>query len=148
MGRSLSIAALLAYALAVSGCATSMTPSQFNENFPRATNSKFYDKAASNLAVSAGECKVLVENRKYTAPIGLTLSGDVKNGAVGVDEWVKADKGNSYSINSYEWITIPIKDSAATQLIVYFNTLLCKSANNEGAHNNSLKVDVPVGPPP
>lgn len=124
MYRSYSKAALISSALAIAGCATSMTPGQFNERFPRTTSSKFYDKISSNEAISAGECKLLVENRKYTSPIGLTLHGDVKNGGVGVDEWVKVDKGNSYTVNNFEWISVG--DQGATQLIVYFNTLLCK----------------------
>lgn len=111
-------------ALVISGCATSMAPSQFNESFPQATNSKFYSKTSSNEAISNGECKLLVENRKYTSPIGLTLSGDIKNGAVGVDEWVKEDKGNSYAVNNFEWISVG--NDSSTQLIIYFNTLLCK----------------------
>lgn len=148
MDRPLPIAALLASVLVVSGCVSSMTPSQFNESFPKATSSKSYDKSSSVEAISTGECKLLVENRKYTAPIGATVNGDVRNGAVGVDEWVKADKGNAYTINNYEWATIPVKDHTVTQLIVYFNTLLCKSAINEDAHDHSLKADVPVGPRP
>lgn len=117
-------ASLLTTILAISGCATSMTPSQFNEHFPQATTSKFYTKTASNEAIKNEECRLLVENRKYTSPIGLTINGDVKNGAIGIDEWVQTDKGNSYTINNFEWISVG--NEGTTQLIVYFNTLQCK----------------------
>lgn len=116
----------VALVTSVVGCATSMTPSQFGVSFPKATSSKYYDKKASMDAISNGECKLLVENRKYTAPIGMTVNGDVANGAIGVDEWVKTDRGNAYTLKNYEWITIPVSNSTATQLIVYFDTLLCK----------------------
>lgn len=110
------------------GCATSMTPSQFNENLPKATSSKFYGQASVGGAISSGQCRLLVANRKYTAPIGLTLSGDLKNGARGIDEWVKADGGNAYSVLNYEWISIGTE--GATQLIVHFDTLQCKELAN------------------
>lgn len=109
-----------------SGCATSLTPSQFGDSFPRATSTRFYERPAANEAISNGECKILVENRKYVAPIGLTVNGDVKNGAVGVDEWVDADKGNAYTLNNFEWISVPIGADYATQLVLYFDTLLCE----------------------
>ena len=111
--------------LLLTGCSTSMTPSQFAESFPQSTTTKFYEKPAATSAVSEGECNVIVENRKYVAPIGLTVHGDVKNGAIGVDEWVKTDRGNSYTINNYEWISVPAPDGYATQLVVYFDTLMC-----------------------
>jgi hypothetical protein len=101
-----------------------MTPSQFNESLPAATDSKFYNKTSSTKAISAGECKVLVEGRKYTAQPGYTVDGDVKNAAVGVDEWVKADGGNAYALSNFEWITIG--DAVGTQLIVYFDTMSCR----------------------
>jgi len=110
--------------LLTASCATSMTPSQFNENLPKATSSKFYDKKSSSEAISKGECKLLVQGRKYTSPIGLTVHGDMKNGALGIDEWVRADSGNAYSINNFEWISVGDRD--ATQLIVYFDTMFCK----------------------
>ena len=126
MNSVFPVTVLITSTIIVAGCATSMTPSQFSQSFPQATSSRFYEKALSVNAISSDECKLLVENRKYVAPIGLTVSGDVKNGAIGVDEWVKVDKGNAYTINNYEWVTIPNGKDTATQLIVYFNTMLCK----------------------
>jgi len=105
-------------------CATSMTPSQFLEKFPTSTSSKFYDRPSANETISNGECRLLVNGRKYTSPIGFTVDGDLRNGAAGVDEWVRADSGNAYILNNFEWISVG--DQGITQLIVYFDTLLCK----------------------
>ncbi len=116
---------LTGIAMLSAGCATSMTPSQFTESFPKATTSAYYSKASQSEAISNGKCRLLAEGRKYTAPIGFTAEGDLKNGARGVDEWVKADKGNAYTINNFEWITVPAGQYSATQLIVYFDTLAC-----------------------
>jgi hypothetical protein len=33
----------------------------------------------------------LVRGRNYTVPMGLTVKNDLKNGARGIDEWVKID---------------------------------------------------------
>lgn len=104
-------------------CATSMTPSQFNEEFPKSTQAQYYDRASANEAISNGKCKLLVEDRKYTSPIGLTVNNDVENGGRGVDEWVLADNGNSYTVNNFEWISVG--DQGTTQLIVHFDTLAC-----------------------
>lgn len=70
------------------------------------------------------KCKLLVEGRKYIAPIGFTIGNDMQHAAKGIDEWVKADGGNSYILNNYEWISVG--NDGATQLIVYFDTLLCE----------------------
>ena len=56
--------------------------------------------------------------------MGMTVHGDVRNGSRGVDEWVGADSGNAYTINNFEWIIVD--DEGATQLTIYFDTLLCK----------------------
>lgn len=107
-------------------CATSMTPSQFLEKFPNSTNSDFYGRLEANEAISNGKCKLLVEGHKYTSPIGFTVGGDLHNGATGVDEWVRADSGNAYILNNFEWISVSVGDQGATQLLVYFDTMLCK----------------------
>lgn len=115
---------LLILLLLLQACATSMSPSVFIEEFPKATKSKYIHKATYESVATTGNCNILVENRKYIAPIGFTVKGDVSNGASGVDEWVFADKGNAYTINNFEWVSIG--DQGVTQLIIYFNTLLCK----------------------
>jgi len=110
--------------LLVASCASSMTPSQFNERLPKATSSMFYGRISAAEAISTGQCRLLVGGRKYTSPIGLTVSGDLENGALGIDEWVKADGGNAYSVANFEWISVG--DRGATQLIVHFDTLQCR----------------------
>jgi len=105
-------------------CATSMTPIQFLENFPNSTNSDFYDRQSASEAISNGKCKLLVDGRKYTSPIGLTVDHDLQNGAAGVDEWVRADGGNAYILNNFEWISVG--DQGTTQLLIYFDTMLCE----------------------
>jgi hypothetical protein len=111
--------------LILQGCATSMSPSMFIDEFPKATKSKYIDKASLKDKTAMENCTVLVEARKYIAPIAHTVKGDVAKGARGVDEWVSIDKGNAYTIDNFEWATVAIEDGTAKQLIVYFNTLLC-----------------------
>jgi hypothetical protein len=115
---------IICIALLIAGCATSLTPSQFNEELPKITSAKFYDRVSVGTAISEGQCRLLISNRKYTAPIGMTVSSDLRNGARGIDEWVKSDSGNAYSVVNYEWISVG--DGDITQLIVYFDTLQCK----------------------
>lgn len=105
-------------------CATSMTPSRFLEEFPSSTSTISYDRPSADEAISSGKCDSLVGGRKYTSPIGLTVYGDLQNGASGVDEWVQADRGNSYVVNNFEWVSVG--DQGTTQLIIYFDTMLCK----------------------
>lgn len=100
-----------------------MTPSQFLTAFPKATKSRFIASADAKPLVESGTCKVRVANRKYSSPIGLTVSEDLNGGAKGVDEWVAADGGNAYVVNTFEWVTVG--DDYATQLVVAFDTLLC-----------------------
>ena len=106
------------------GCATSMPPSQFLQEFPITTNTKFYDRQNADDAIDGGKCKLLIDGRKYVAPIGSTVHGDMKNGAIGVDEWVQADGGNAYALNNFEWISVG--DLGTTQLVIYFDTMLCE----------------------
>jgi len=124
MNRILLGIILLISALSIMGCASSMTPSQFLLKLPDSTSSSYYDRQSANTAISSGKCKILVADRKYTAPIGLTVHDDLRNGAKGVDEWVRADNGNAYIVNNFEWISVG--DSGATQLIIYFDTMHCK----------------------
>jgi hypothetical protein len=89
-------------AFAIVSCATSMTPSEFAEAFPKSTKSRSYDRARASEAIRDGSCKLQVAGRKYTAPIGFVLTDDMRYGAVGVDEWVRIDGGNAYAINNFE----------------------------------------------
>ena len=121
--KSLGIA-LSASMFMTIGCATSMTPRQFLGKFPNLTNSVFYDRPSANEAISSGKCKTLVEGRNYASPVGLTVYVDLQYGARGVDEWVQADSGNAYALNSFEWIHFA--RGGATQLFLYFDTMLCE----------------------
>lgn len=115
---------LLTSLILLAGCASSMTPSQFNQQMPQKTQAKFYDHSSVDIALSSGHCKLLHEKRKYTAPIAFTVQGDLKNGALGIDQWVREDGGNAYSIDNYEWVSVG--NDGDTQLAVYFNTLICE----------------------
>jgi hypothetical protein len=106
----------------LAGCAMSMTPSEFIDKFPESTESNFYNVADADIALSTGECRLLVTGRNYSAPIALTVDGDLNNGASGVDEWVQIDGGNAYRLLNFEWIDV----WDATQLIVYFDTMICE----------------------
>lgn len=101
-----------------------MTPSEFINEFPKSTKSIYIDKVVYKNKLSTGSCSLLVDDRKYVAPIGFTVQGDVSNGAKGVDEWVATDGGDSYTINNFEWTSVG--DQGTTQLVVHFNTLSCK----------------------
>jgi hypothetical protein len=114
--------ALNIVAIVLVGCATSMTPAQFMEKFPNATKSVFYDQASANKALANKTCKLLVTKRSYAAPLGITVSDDIRNAAKGVDEWVRVDGGNAYILNNFEWMPV---GTEAYQLIVYFDTMLC-----------------------
>jgi hypothetical protein len=109
--------------LLVSSCATSMTPIEVNSILPTLTESKFISQAQAEEDIKTGKCKYLVKGRKYNAPIGLTVRDDLKNGAKGIDEWVKIDGGNAYVLTSFNWVTVAI-DPQATQLYLEFDTML------------------------
>lgn len=108
----------------IASCATSMTPTKVNNTLPTLTESEFISKVEAEERIKTNECKYLVKRRNYTAPVGLTVKNDLKNGAEGIDEWVELDGGNAYVLNNYEWVTID--DYGSTQLQLEFNTMLCK----------------------
>lgn len=104
-------------------CATSMTPTEVNETLPTLTKSTFISQVKAEEAIKSNRCKLLVKGRKYNAPIALSVKGDLRNGAKGIDEWVESDGGNSYSLVNYEWVTVDHMGS--TQLQIKFDTMLC-----------------------
>jgi len=113
--------------LLVSSCATSMTPIQVNNTLPTLTESRFISKAQAEEDINANRCRYLVRGRNYTAPIGFTVNDDLRNGAKGIDEWVKIDGGNAYVLVSFNWITVAIDPkygSQTTQLYLVFDTML------------------------
>ena len=115
---------ILALVLVATSCATSMTPMQVNNTLPALTKSKFISQSEAEEKVKNNGCKYLVRNRIYVAPMGLSTKEDLKHGAIGIDEWVKLDGGNSYVLKNYKWITVD--HNGSTQLHIEFDTLLCE----------------------
>lgn len=111
--------------LVMASCATSMSPTQVNSLLPRMTKAKFYTQVQAQDEVRKGGCTLLVADRKYRAPIGISISSDLKNGARGIDEWVSIDGGNAYFLKSYQWLPLEGSESKA-QLTLEFGTMLCK----------------------
>ena len=105
-------------------CATSMYPTQVYNTQPTLTKSKFIPQSQAEEAIKTNRCKYLVKGRNYTAPMGLTVNGDLKYGAKGIDEWVELDGGNAYVLVSYKWVTVDHHGS--TQLHIEFDTMLCE----------------------
>jgi len=105
-------------------CATSMTPIEVNNTLPTLTQSRFISQVQAEEDVQAHICRYLVKGRTYVAPIGFTVKDDLKNGAKGIDEWVKLDGGNAYVLTNFRWVTVAVGKDAATQLYLEFDTLL------------------------
>ncbi len=108
----------------LTSCATSMTPIEINNTLPTLTISKFITQAQANESTNTKKCKYLVKGRTYNAPIGMSTKDDLRNGAKGIDEWVKLDGGNAYVLTNYKWVTVG--NDGATQLYIEFDTLLCE----------------------
>ncbi len=106
-------------------CATSMTPVEVYNTLPSLTKSQFVTQSQAEEAMQTKECKYLVKGRSYLAPIGFSTTNDLRNGAKGIDEWVKLDGGNAYVLTNYKWITVD--NSGSTQLFIEFDTLKCNS---------------------
>ena len=101
-----------------------MTPTEMDKNLPTLTKSKYLTQAQAEEAVKTNKCMYLVKGREYAAYPGLTAKGDLKNGATGIDDWVKLDGGNAYVLISYKWVTI--SDQGSTQLEMKFDTMVCE----------------------
>ncbi len=108
----------------LSSCATSMSPIKVNRTLPELTKSKLISQTEAEKATKTNRCRYLVRGRTYVAPIGLTTKNDLKNGAKGIDEWVKLDGGNAYVLRNYKWVTVD--DNGSTQLHIEFDTMLCE----------------------
>ena len=122
--RVIIISCSVFFLLIVSSCATSMTPIEINNTLPTLTVSKFITQAQANESTNTKKCKYLVKGRNYNAPIGMTTKDDLRNGAKGIDEWVKLDGGNAYVLTNYKWVRVD--NGTATQLYIEFDTLLCE----------------------
>lgn len=105
-------------------CATSMSPTEVHSLLPRLTSATFYTQVLAQKAIEDGGCKLLVAERKFRAPQGISISSDLRNGAKGIDEWVSIDGGNAYFLKNYAWISLDGSESK-TQLAVEFGTMLC-----------------------
>jgi len=81
-------------------------------------------KLEAEKAVKTERCKYLAKGRNYTAPIGLTVNGDLRYGAKGIDEWVELDGGNAYVLSNYKWVIVD--QNGSTQLHIEFDTMLCE----------------------
>ena len=66
----------------------------------------------------------MVKGRNYVAPIGFLPKDDLRNGAKGIDEWVKLDGGNSYVLTNYKWVAVD--NNGSSQLHIDFDTMLCE----------------------
>ena len=115
---------IIGLAFLFTACATSMSPIQVSETLPTLTKSKFLSPSQAEESIKSNNCKYLVKGRNYVAPLGLTVEEDLKNGATGIDEWVKLDGGNAYVLTSYKWVTVD--HNGATQLHIEFDTLACE----------------------
>jgi len=105
-------------------CATSMTPMEVNNTLPALTKSRFISQVQAEKDIQSNRCKYLVKGRTYASPIGFTVKDDLRNGAEGIDDWVKIDGGNAYVLTNYKWVTVNGGMDGATQLYVEFDTLL------------------------
>jgi len=106
-------------------CAASMTPMQVNNTLPKLTKSALLTSEQTK----SPQCKCLETGRTYVAPIGLTTKADLKNAAVGIDEWVTIDGGNAYKLVNFRWVTAASDQNGTptrTQLIVDFDTYFCQ----------------------
>ena len=116
--------AIFSLAMLLSSCSSSMTPIQVNNTLPTLTSTSLYNQSQGNEALKNNKCRLLVEERSYVAPIGLTVKDDLKNGAKGIDEWVQMDGGNAYILKNYKWVTVD--HNGSTQLHVEFDTMQCE----------------------
>jgi len=124
MAKLIKLNLILGVVLFLASCASSMSPTEVNNTLPTLTKSKFISQSQAEEAIKKNKCKYLVKGRNYNAPIGFTTKDDLKNGAKGIDEWVKLDGGNAYVLVSYKWVTVD--HNGATQLYVEFDTMLCE----------------------
>ncbi|WP_422859473.1 hypothetical protein ACOKFD_00595 [Flagellimonas sp. S174] len=70
------------------GCAMSMSQIKVNNTLPNLTKSNFIPQTGVKELIKTDKSKYLVKGRGYMAPIGLTVKSELKNGAIGIDEWV------------------------------------------------------------
>ncbi len=115
---------LIGVILFLTSCRTSMSPVEVSNTLPTLTKSKFITQSQAEEITKTNKCRYLVRNRTYAAPMGLSTKDDLKNGAKGIDEWVKLDGGNAYVLKNFKWITVD--HNGGTQLHIDFDTMLCE----------------------
>ncbi len=116
---------LLVFVLSfVISCGVSLLPSEVTTLLSKSTVAKSISKAQVEEDLQTNKCKLLVKGRSYNSRSGFTAAADIKNAAIGIDDWVKIDGENSYAVITYKWI--PIDENGGTQLYVEFDTLLYK----------------------
>jgi hypothetical protein len=106
-----------------------MSPIEVYNTLPRYTKTSFLTVAQAQNS----NCSCLTKNRSYTAPIGMTVKDDLRNGARGIDEWVALDGGNAYVLKNFQWMTVGYNiqyGTTATQLYIEFDTYICKRKRN------------------
>ncbi len=114
---------LIVAIISLGSCATTMTPIQVYTALPTLTESQFLTTEQAKEKTQSGECKCLVKGRDYAAPQGLTVNGDLKYAAIGIDEWVLLDSGNAYVLKGFHWKSVG--DQGGAQLFVEFDTMFC-----------------------
>ena len=121
MRRILIYLIIPVFVLIINGCATTTyTPLQMHNTLPTLTQTKYITREQAEAAIKENKGKYLVRGRSYAAPLGLNPKADLKNGAKGIDEWVKLDGGNAYVLNNYKWVNT---DGLGTsQLFLEFDT--------------------------
>ena len=63
-------------------------------------------------------------NRIMPGGKSVHLDECLRDGAQGIDEWVKMDGGNAFVLINYKWITVD--QNGATQLHIDFDTMKCE----------------------
>jgi hypothetical protein len=128
MKKVLNLILLFCVVTVFSSCAffqTAMSPTEVYNTLPNYTKTTFLTAAQAQNS----NCSCLTKNRSYTAPIGMTVKDDLRNGAKGIDEWVTLDGGNAYVLKNFQWMTVGYNTqdgTRATQLYIEFDTYICK----------------------
>lgn len=105
------------------------SPKVFYEMFAKMTKSKLIMPQELNALVDNKKC-ALISSKSYAGPVALSIKGDMKKAAKGVDEYVELEGGNAYHIKNYKWENFGHLGS--TQLNIDFDIYKCdiEEANN------------------
>ena len=120
----IKLSLFLSLSLITISCSTSMTPIEVNNSLPTLTKSMYIVQNQTDTFIETNKCKLLNSGRNYVAPIGISVKDDLRNGAKGIDEWVKLDGGNAYLLKNFKWVTV--NNNGATQLNLDFDTYSCE----------------------